>query len=250
MPEGKTENAGWPLGQGVRVAARDGNGLAALVKPAGLLSHPNGPKDRGRSLLAAAYDDRGECYHWSGGGRERRVYLLNRLDSVTSGLVLCAEDPAVAEAVRALFANGLVDKTYLALVFGVMRPPRQVWKDRLGVRKGGGKLRASAGEGVFAETAARLLRSFPARVPVSLLELKPRTGRTHQLRVQCGDRNLPIIGDQTYGKFSWNREHVRGGGAKRLHLHSAEVSLTYEYRGKRHRFEASASLPPEFNIGR
>ena len=238
----------WPLGRGVKVVSLDANGLAALIKPIGLLSHPNGPKDRTRSLLSADYDGRGECYHLTADGAERRLYLLNRLDSATSGLVLVAENFTVAEAVRNLLAKGEVEKTYLALVFGVMKPARQVWKDRLGVKKAGGKLRATSGEGgVFAETAAFSLRVFPGLPPISLLELKPRTGRTHQLRVQCGRRQLPIIGDQTYGKFSWNREHARGGGTKRLHLHSAEVSLTYEYKGKRHRFTASAPLPAEFN---
>jgi len=80
-----------------------------------------------------------------------------------------------------------------------------------------------------------------------LLRLEPLTGRSHQLRVQCAKRALPIVGDQTYGDFSRNREFARLAGTRRLFLHSLETAFDYEFRGRRHAFAARAPLPEEFS---
>jgi tRNA pseudouridine65 synthase len=238
-----------PLGEGVAVLNRDSNGLVALLKPVGLLSHPNEPKEVGRALLKAPYDLKEECYRIAAAESERDnpVWLLNRLDSATSGVLLCATDPEVAAVVRKQFAEGGVKKTYFALVFGIPSPARQIWRDRLQVSRNRGHLRTSAEGGSAAETEAILKRAYPGPVPVSLVELHPRTGRTHQLRVQCAQRNWPIIGDETYGNFALNREFARRTGRKRLFLHSAEVKLTYRLHGRVWSFSARAPLPPEFS---
>ena len=84
----------------------DANGLAALGKPAGVLSHPNEPKDRPRSLLTVHYDAVEECYRWNADGAAEPscLWLLNRLDSATSGVILVAKDRILAKEVRAQFA--------------------------------------------------------------------------------------------------------------------------------------------------
>lgn len=235
-----------PLGKGVRLLQQDANGLVALFKPEGVLSHPNTPQDAPRSLLRASYDSAEECYQVGEGETARRIWLLNRLDAATSGVLLCAVRKEVAEAVRQQFEKGAVRKVYYALVFGTMSPAKQVWRDRLQVSREGGQLRTTSRGGVEAETSVRVERVFPGRYPVSLIELQPRTGRTHQLRVQCARRKLPIVGDQTYGDFSWNREFVRATKRKRLFLHSAAVSLDYRHDGKATAFSARAPLPKEF----
>jgi 23S rRNA-/tRNA-specific pseudouridylate synthase len=79
-----------------------------------------------------------------------------------------------------------------------------------------------------------------------LLRLQPHTGRSHQLRVQCARRGLPIVGDQTYGDFRLNREFARHTGWKRLFLHSAETAFRYERRGRSFTFSARAPAPAEF----
>jgi 23S rRNA-/tRNA-specific pseudouridylate synthase len=81
---------------------------------------------------------------------------------------------------------------------------------------------------------------------LALIQLEPRTGRSHQLRVQCARRNLPIVGDQTYGDFSRNRTFAKSTGSKRLFLHSMTTGFDYEYRGTRQTFSATAPLPEEF----
>jgi tRNA pseudouridine65 synthase len=241
--------AGVPLGAGVRRVACDPNGLAALDKPAGILSHPNTPRDLPRSLVRAPYDPREECFEWTdGAGARRRLWLINRLDSATSGLILASADGPLAREVRAQFQRRRVRKAYQALVFGKPRQPAEQWKDVLVVKKQGGRIRTIAGVGhVPAESRMILVRAGAGSPALSLIRLEPQTGRSHQLRVQCAKRHLPIVGDATYGDFAANRAFVKGGGAKRMFLHSLEVGFEYKFAGREHAFSAAAPAPPEFD---
>jgi len=234
--------AALPLGRGVTVLARDENGLAALLKPAGVLSHPNAPGDEPRSLVVAAYRLDGECYEVGG----ERLWLLNRLDSATSGVILAAADERLARQIREQFRRKEVRKTYAALVFGVPRQAAELWRDRLAVVRRGGQVRASAGGGMPAECRMTLLKAGTGYPRVSLLQLEPMTGRSHQLRVQCARRKLPIVGDQTYGNFAANRDFAKLAGTKRMFLHSLETAFDYTFLGRTHSFAAGAPLPLEF----
>jgi 23S rRNA-/tRNA-specific pseudouridylate synthase len=236
-----------PFGPGVTRVALDPNGLAAMDKPEGVLSHPNVPRDEGRSLLRARYDDEEECFEWTGAGGARRLWLINRLDSATSGLILAATNPGLAREARTQFQRRQVGKSYQALVFGKPRQAAEAWRDVLDVRKRDGRIRTSAGAGNLpAECRMALLRTGSGPARISLIRLEPQTGRSHQLRVQCAKRGLPIVGDKTYGNFAANRLFARAGGAKRMFLHSFEVSLEYSLGGRRFKFSAVAPLPPEF----
>ena len=239
----------WPLGRNVAVIARDPNGLLALNKPAGVMSHPNEPADQPRSLLDARYVWDGEYFEWSEreGCAPQRLWLLNRLDSATSGVILAATSAELAAEVRAQFKRKQVRKVYHALVFGAPRQAVELWRDLLTVEKRGGQIRTALRAGhVPAESQMRLVRTGHREPRLALIRLEPRTGRSHQLRVQCAKRGLPIVGDQTYGDFARNREFAKLAGTKRLFLHSMEISFDYEFAGKRHAFSARAPLPPEF----
>jgi 23S rRNA-/tRNA-specific pseudouridylate synthase len=239
--------AALPLGNGVKVIARDACGLAAVAKPAGVLSHPNVAGDAPRALLRARYDLAGEFFEWfAGTAAPLRLWLLNRLDSATSGVILVAADAGLAAAVKAGFKRKEVRKVYQALVFGVPREPVQEWRDRLAIEKAQGRIRSSAGGNVLAESRMRLVRAGRGEPRLSLLRLEPRTGRSHQLRVQCAKRGLPIVGDQTYGDFRLNRAFAKQARTKRMFLHSLETSFAYEYAGKTRHFSAAAPLPAEF----
>jgi tRNA pseudouridine65 synthase len=237
-----------PFGPGVRRVACDENGLAALDKPEGTLSHPNAPRDEGRSLVRARYDRERECFEWPGPeGAVRRLWLVNRLDSATSGLILAAADEALALEVRALFKRRGVRKVYQALVFGKPRQSSELWRDTLDVRKEGGRIRAVAGAGNLpAECRMTLVRPGTGSPRVSLIRLEPLTGRSHQLRVQCAKRGLPIVGDRTYGDFAANRAFAKAAGPKRMFLHSLEVAFAYRFGGVERTFAATAPLPAEF----
>ena len=237
-----------PLGRGVVLLVRDVNGLAAFAKPAGVMSHPNAAGDEPRALLTARYALDGEYFEWSdAGGTARRLWLLNRLDSATSGAILAADSAELAEAIRAQFKRKQVRKIYHALVFGAPRQPMELWRDRLTVEKRGGQVRSDARAGhVPAESRMSVLRSGRREPRLTLVRLEPRTGRSHQLRVQCAKRGLPIVGDQTYGDFGRNREFAKLAGTKRMFLHSLETSFDYEFAGRNFSFSAKAPLPPEF----
>jgi 23S rRNA-/tRNA-specific pseudouridylate synthase len=238
-----------PLGRGVEVLTTDQNGVAALNKPAGVLSHPNESADQPRSLLTVRYDPGEECYVWNEAeGVTRQLWLLNRLDSATSGVILVARNAELAREIRGQFKRKHVAKIYQALVFG--RPPRpaELWRDLLAIRKQAGRIRANATAGnVPAESQMRVVKSRGVGADaLALIQLEPRTGRSHQLRVQCAKRHLPIVGDLTYGDFARNRDFARRTGEKRMFLHSLETRFTYEWHGRSHAFAAKAPLPAEF----
>jgi 23S rRNA-/tRNA-specific pseudouridylate synthase len=231
----------------VEVIAAHPCGLAALAKPDGLLSHPNRPGEEARSLVAAGYDEAARCFTWlDASGQPRRVWLLHRLDSATSGVVLVAAREEVARAVRAAFEQRAVRKRYLALVFGHPRARSALWRDAMDVERSEGRVRAADTGRLEAETAMRCLRLVPGPPAMAMIGLEPRTGRTHQLRHQCARRHLPIVGDQTYGDFKANREFARRAGTDRLFLHASSVAMKITVAGAVVKFSAEAPAPPEF----
>jgi 23S rRNA-/tRNA-specific pseudouridylate synthase len=250
-PKASGPPRGLPLGPAVSLIAQDRNGLVAFAKPAGVLSHPNGPKDHARSLLTCRYEMDGEFFEWPAEpgqpSEAKRLWLLNRLDSGTSGVILGATSEALAKEIRALFLRKTIRKLYNALVFGVPPAREQTWHDRVAIEKRGGHVRTQVAAGnIPAEAHMRLLRSRRDDRLLSLIELEPKTGRSHQLRVQCAKRHLPIVGDATYGNFPANREFAKATGEKRLFLHSLETRFEYDFGGRKHAFTAHAPLPKEF----
>ena len=236
-----------PLGRSVGLLVRDANGLAAFNKPAGVLSHPNEPKEEPRALLTCRYDQAAQCFIWkTPAGTEGRLWLLNRLDAATSGVILVAVNEKLAVAIREQFAKKQVKKIYAAVVFGKPLQEVQLWQDLLAVQKQGGRVRTAARGNIPATTEVRLIRNRQAAFHTSLVQLEPHTGRSHQLRVQCAKRHLPIVGDQTYGNFGLNRQFAKTTGTKRLFLHSLETAFTYTLGGKKFAFQAHAPLPVEF----
>jgi len=220
VPEESKPIVCWPLGPGVEIAKQGPLGLHALNKPSGIRSQPKeGGKDP-QALLTCSYSLKDEAYHIppdKGGGK---VWLLHRLDAGTSGVILVADQESTAEEVKKAFAEHRVKKTYVALVFGWPKEKEAVWRDRIEVRKEGGRVRGKAGPGIWAEARMRVREKFRGKAgPMALLELWPKTGRTHQLRIQCANRGLPIVGDRTYGDFRRNK----GLKTEALFLHSESV---------------------------
>jgi len=236
-----------PLAAGVKLLIRDENGLAAFDKPAGVLSHPNSSQDEPRSLLTCRYDKEAQCFGWrAADGGERKLWLLNRLDSATSGVILTATTEKLATAIREHYLKKQVNKVYQALVFGKPHKNYDFWHDMLATSNARGQVRTSLIGNVPAETRYQLIKHTQRTFSTSLIKLEPRTGRSHQLRVQCAKRQSPIVGDQTYGNFALNRSFAKATKNKRLFLHSLETSFTYEFGGRKFDFKASAPLPRDF----
>jgi len=164
---------------------------------------------------------------------------LHRLDAGTSGVILAADQEQTAEEVKKAFEEHRVKKTYVALVFGWPRENEAVWRDRIEIKKEGGKARGRVGTGVWAEAGMRVREKFQGKAgPMAVLELRPTTGRTHQLRIQCAQRGLPIAGDRTYGDFVKNREYQ----IETLHLHSESI----EYTSTKGPFKSYIITPEDF----
>ncbi len=237
-----------PLGPGVRVLAANEDGLVALEKPVGVLSHPNRHEDREYALLDAHYAYDREEFGWeTADGRACRAWLLNRLDSPTSGVVLVALDEELARTIRQAFAAHRVLKTYYAIVKRAPSVPAGVWDDVLSktIVRAGRTIKGA--QRVPAKARYQVVKQPTGGFPVCLLKLMPVTGRTHQLRIQCKRHRHPIVGDQTYGSFSFNREIAAETGEKRLMLHSAETMVNYAFKGESRHFTARSPLPPEFD---
>jgi tRNA pseudouridine65 synthase len=239
------DSASLPLGSGVSVVKAE-NGIVALKKPEGVRAHPNDEdrKDSG-ALIDAPFDLERECYILPDG---RCVYLLHRLDAPTSGLILVSTDETLAAKIKELFAAHKVRKTYEALVFGSAGRGKRVWRDRLRTKKSSKGARTSIGSGdmAIADVEVKDVFSMKSGLVISRISLKPETGRTHQLRVQCAARHLPIVGDATYGDFALNRTVAKETGIKRLCLHSASIRLEFENAGRKTVFEASCQAPDFF----
>lgn len=239
-----------PLGKGVSLLEHLPCGLIALEKPYGVLSHPNPDRTRGGNgpaLLNADYDLKGEFYHWTKpDGSLARAWLIHRLDSPTSGVILVATEAEVAKRVKDLFLRRRVVKTYRAIVIGKPSSLPNIWVDRLSkVIKGKG-VRMVSGKDLEARTRINVLRNDPNGANLTLMELEPLSGRTHQLRVQCANRGFPILGDRTYGKFSLNRTVTAAIGTRRMFLHSSSIRLEFVLNGKPIRFSVSSEMPEVF----
>ncbi len=240
------EGIRWPFGTGVRVIKVGPAGLVALSKPTGIRSQPKeGGKDS-MALLTCSYSLKDEAYHIppdKGGGK---VWLLHRLDGGTSGVILVASEEQTAAEVKYAFAQHQVRKRYIAMVFGWPERVNAMWKDRIEVVKDKGRVRARPGNGSWAEAVMKeRSRGKGAAGGMSLLELEPKTGRTHQLRIQCSQRNLPIVGDRTYGDFEKNRIFTKSTGHQGMFLNAERVKVPL--RGNV--WEASVAVPSHFTVG-
>lgn len=241
-----TAKARFPLGRGARVLCELPEGLVVLEKPAGVLTHPNRKAEAGKCLLNAPYDFDSEAYEWSdetsGAGR---LYLTHRLDAPTSGALVAAVDRDLARCVQELFRDRLARKTYFALALGAPRGGGGMWWDRWreGADRNG---RGGSGPQLSVESSCEILGSDRKGLGLMELRLTPKTGRTHQLRIQCARRGAPILGDSAYGDFRMNRELAKRVGSRRMFLHAASIALDFIFEGRRIQVSVSSDIPPEF----
>ena len=216
-----------------------GDDLWVLNKPAGVLSHPNPPSRSDRAaVLPLPYDPKLEAFLLDDNGRTRRIYLIHRLDQDTSGVLLLAFDAELAAQIKELFYHHEIDKEYHALVAGTVQPRTGVWRDCLRKKRERGHVKVAATRGSpNAVTRFRVVKTF-AEHGMSLLSLRPETGRTHQLRVQTASRRHPIAGDERYGDFAWNKDLRREFGLRRMFLHARRLEFRHPRTGRRLRFLA------------
>lgn len=211
--------------------------LVAIDKPPGLLVH--------RTQLAAHEDEAALQQLRDQLGRP--VWPVHRLDRGTSGVLLFALSPEVASALGAMFEQGRMAKSYLALVRGWPAEDQGLVDHPLARDPE----KPSAGQPLLeAQTRWRVLqrREWPvttdprfATTRVALLEAEPLQGRRHQIRRHLKHIAHPILGDATHGKGLLNRAVAAHLGRNRLWLHAQRLELVHPASGARLSLEA----PPE-----
>jgi RluA family pseudouridine synthase len=169
-----------------RVLYRDGLVLV-IDKPAGIAVHP-GPG--GGSNLEAGFDELRF-------GLPHPPALAHRLDRDTSGCLVLGRHPKALRRLGALFASGQVEKIYWAVVKGRPAEPEARIERNLREHTRGAGWRMVIDPG--GQTAITDYRVLGAGDGEAWLELRPRTGRTHQLRVHCAALGCPVVGDPVYG---------------------------------------------------
>jgi 23S rRNA pseudouridine955/2504/2580 synthase len=179
-------------------------------------------------------------------GSEHRPRLVHRLDRDTTGVLLLARTPGTAGKLAALFRGRDIDKTYWAVVAG--RPVPVEGKIDLPLKRvGGARGERTAPADRDDPDAARAITEYQtldnAGQKLAWLELKPLTGRTHQLRVHCVALRAPILGDEKYEEPDQNMAFsaLIEGLSSDLHLHARRLELPHPAGGT---LSVEAELPP------
>ena len=217
----------------LRVAYED-EAMLIVDKPAGLVVHPSAGHATGtlvHALLGRA-TERGEPLGAIAG--VGRPGIVHRLDKETSGLIVVAKNDAAQASLMRQFGTRTVEKEYLALVRGNAEAPRGRIEAPIGRDPRDRQRMAVVAGGREAVTEYRVLGRGGG---YTLLELRPLTGRTHQLRAHLAYLGLPIAGDLRYGGGPGP------GGLPRQFLHAARLELDRPLDGRR--LAAWSELPPD-----
>jgi 23S rRNA pseudouridine1911/1915/1917 synthase len=183
--------------------------LLVVNKPPGLVVHPGAGHSKGTLLNALVH----HCPDLKDIGEVSRPGLVHRLDKDTSGLIVVAKTSLAHAALVAQFQAHAITKRYQALVWGRLPEIEGEIDKEVGrhptARQ---KMSVHARRGKRALTFWRVIKEFPG--PLTLVELTPQTGRTHQLRVHLASEGHPVLGDPAYG-----------GGVSRLAGHPKLLGL-------------------------
>ncbi len=203
-----------------------------INKPVGVLTHSKGAFNP-EATVASWLRKRIASGAWESttdGAGNARAGIVHRLDRATSGVMICAKTPAALSHLQKQFSQRKAKKTYIAVASGhlaeahavidmpVERNPKKPQTFRVGIN------------GKHATTEYQVQKESPH---YSLLQLTPKTGRTHQLRVHLNHLGHPILGDTLYG----------GKPADRMFLHAQNLEITIP---SSERLTFTAPLPAVF----
>ena len=197
-----------------------------INKPIGVLTHSKGafnPEGTVATFIAPKLNK-----EFSG----ERAGIAHRLDRATSGVIICAKTPEALIWIQKQFSQRKVKKSYQAVVPGSLKPAEAIIDapiERNPKKPQTFRVNANGKEAITEYHTLKISSDY------SLLELLPRTGRTHQLRVHLKHIGEPIVGDTLYD----------GQVADRLYLHAYKLELTLPNRQRK---VFTAPIPKEFNV--
>lgn len=212
--------------------------LVAVNKPAGMLVHRSWlDKHETQFVMQTLRDQIGQ-----------HVFPLHRLDRPTSGVLVFALSSEVAAQVMPMFANHEMEKTYHAVVRGwieqgdVLDYPLKVELDKIADKFADQDKEAQEAITAYQPLAKVEVAHSTGRFPTSrysLIEMKPKTGRKHQLRRHMHHLSHPIVGDTTHGDGRHNRLYREHYDCHRLLLHASMLEFVHPFNGKKLRLEAN-----------
>ncbi len=210
----------------VSIVYEDSN-LLVLNKPAGLIVHQKNETDNQPSLVDWVVEhfphiaDVGEPFVASG-FKSRRAGIVHRLDKETSGLMLVAKSDDAFYYLKKQFQERTIQKSYMALVYGrpavspgVIDAPM----GRIGMKR---TIQLEGKKLIDGKASITEYESVKFFEKYTLVNVRPRTGRTHQIRVHLKSINCPIAGDTVYAPKGWQPPT----GLTRLFLHAYRLVFT------------------------
>jgi 23S rRNA pseudouridine1911/1915/1917 synthase len=216
--------------------------VIVVNKPAGMVTHPAYGNHTGTLVNALLH----HCGQLSSANEPVRPGIVHRLDKQTSGLMVVAKTDVAHAHLARQFARRTIERQYQAIVWGRFRAPEGLIEADLGRSRSDRKKMAVITGGKPAATEYRVLREFSY---LTLLALKLRTGRTHQIRVHLAHVHHPVFGDPTYN----GRHIVAGPGShsqrnevqrllKRIDrqaLHARTIGFVHPVTGKTLTFDSA-----------
>ena len=210
-----------------------------LYKPAGIAMHPAG---NSRQMTVSDWISTTYPQILGIGEDEKRPGMVHRLDKDTSGLVLIAKSNTAFKGLKRLFQERKVEKTYFALVYGNLPEASGKIDLPIGRVKASEKRAVPAGKREFAGELREASTEYALHTRYTgydFLSVKPKTGRTHQIRVHLSAIGHPIVGDRLY-RF---KEHRRDPLKPPFHLlHAGEL----RFQLGRQKYRYTAPLPRYF----
>lgn len=205
--------------------------IIAINKPPHMVVHPAPGHWSGTFVNALLY----HCKHLSAESNDLRPGIVHRLDKETSGILLAAKNKDAHRILIEQFSSRKIHKQYLAICFGTPKPQQiSLPIGRHPIKRKEMTIRESGKEAVTDIT------TLNHKDDISLVLAKPKTGRTHQVRVHLKQINTPIIGDKVYGNSKVNKKMK----IERQLLHAYKISFTHP-RTKLS-MELTAPIPSDF----
>ena len=223
-----------------------------INKAPGVTVHPAAGHWSGTLVNALLH----HCPDLEGIGGVRRPGIVHRLDKDTSGVMIVAKNMLAYQGLVLQFKNRTVEKEYVALAWGKMMPDKGVIDRPIGRHRSDRKKMSSIH---FSQRSRKALTEWTveqrfafagatSRVALSLLRLRPHTGRTHQLRVHLADSGYPLVGDRAYGKQRKSAKQTDDPVLEsfpRQALHAETLVVSHVRTGERTKF--IAPLPDDFD---